>query len=238
MTLAAHSLRTTAGAVAVSCVTVLTGAVSGPAAQAIPVGPDCPALYVLAVQGSGQSSLTADPTADTGVVGAVLGPVVAAVPELVQRAYIGYGAGFGGAVPGGGPAPYVDSVTDAVDKLTAASAAVATTCPDTLQAAVGYSQGAQAVSVFAQRVGTGAGPVPPEQIAAVVLYSDPDRPAGSPPFPGRPGQSVPDAAPGTSGSAVSGVALAGPAVSGGGIASDGTDFGALSGRVAEICADG
>ncbi|MBF6176060.1 cutinase family protein [Nocardia blacklockiae] len=216
----------------------MAGAAWPSAAQAIPVGPDCPALYVLAVQGTGQSSPTADPTADTGVVGAVLGPVVAAVPGLVQRAYIGYGAGFGGVVPGGSPAPYVESVTDAVDNLTAASAQVAAVCPDTLQAAVGYSQGAQAVSVFAQRVGAHAGPVPPERVAAIVLYSDPDRPTGSPPFPGRPGQSSPDPAPGTSGSAVSAVTITGPSAPGSGIAADGAEFGALTGRVAEICTDG
>ncbi len=228
-------------ALTASCATAITGmtGIAGPAAaQAVPIGPGCPALFVLAVQGTGQSAPDADPTADTGVLGAVLGPVVATVPGLVQRAYIGYDAGFGGAVPGGGTAPYATSVADAVDRLTTASADVVAACPDTMQATVGYSQGAQAVSAFAQRVGAGEGPVAPEKVAAVALYSDPDRPAEAGVFPGRPGQTVPDAAPGTDGAAVSGVVVAGGPAPGSGIAADGADFGALAGRVAEICVAG
>ncbi|MBF6331801.1 cutinase family protein [Nocardia transvalensis] len=195
-------------------------------------------MYVLAIQGTGQSSPDADPTTDTGLVGALLGPVVAAVPNLVQRSYIGYSAAFGGAVPGGGQEPYVESVSDALTRLTSAAADVAAACPETMLAAVGYSQGAQAVSAFAQQVGAGKGPVPPERVAAIALYSDPDRPPGAPVIPGRPGQTVPDPAPGTSGNAVATVQLGPPAVAGGGIVANGADFGALTGRVAEICAIG
>ncbi|MBF6339736.1 cutinase family protein [Nocardia abscessus] len=210
---------------------------AGPAA-AVPIGPGCPALYVLGVQGTGQSSPTADPLADTGVVGALIAPVLSAAPGLVQRSYISYGAGFGGAVPGGGPDPYVVSVTDARRQLDAAAVEIAETCPATLIAGIGYSQGAQAMSSFAHDVGTGAGPVAPERVAGIALYAHPDRAPDAPIFPGRPGQTVPDPAPGTSGAAVAGVQITNPAAGGGGIADGAPSYGALTGRVADICTDG
>ncbi|MGW6816711.1 cutinase family protein [Nocardia sp. NPDC055050] len=172
-------------------------------AAAVPIGPGCPALYVLGVQGTGQSSPAADPLADTGVVGALIAPVLRAAPGLVQRSYIPYGAGFGGAVPGGGPDPYAVSVSDARNQLDVAAAEIADTCPETMIAGVGYSQGAQAMSDFAADIGAGSGPIGADRIAGIALYANPDRAPGSPVIAGRPGQVVPDPAPGTSGSAVS-----------------------------------
>lgn len=217
--------------------TVLGIDASAPA-YADPFEPICPALYVLGVQGTGQSSPTADPTADTGVVGALVGPVVAAVPNLVQRRYIGYHAAFGGAVPGGGTEPYARSVDEALGLLRDAASEVMTTCPATMLAAIGYSQGAQAVAEFARAVGSGAGPVPADRIAGIALYSNPTRSTRSPVFPGRPGQTVPDPAPGTTGSAVSAVQIANAVAGGAGLADDATDYGDLTGRVADICVDG
>ncbi|MGF6885931.1 hypothetical protein ABIA39_007556 [Nocardia sp. GAS34] len=214
------------------------GAIGLPAAQAVPIGPSCPALYVLAVQGTGQSSPSASPTADVNLLGALLGPVQAAVPTLVQRSYIGYPAGFGGAVPGGGTAPYITSVTDAIRQLQDALQQITRTCPATMVGGVGFSQGAEAFSTVAQEIGAGHGPIAANRVAAIELYADPDRPDGSPAFPGRPGQSRPDPAPGTSGAAVSGVQIASPTLAGSGIASNGQSFGTLTGRVAEICALG
>ncbi|MEV5832845.1 cutinase family protein [Nocardia sp. NPDC052112] len=209
-----------------------------PSAAAVPIK-GCPALYVLAVQGTGQSSPGADPLADTGMLGALIGPVVAAVPDLVQRSYIAYPAGFGGAIgTGGGPDPYTDSVRDGVAALDAAADQIATACPNTALAGVGYSQGAQVVSEFARAVGAGEGPVGPERVAGIALYSDPDRAPGSVVFPGRPGQLTPDPAPGTSGVAVSGVAITTAPTSGRGIAAEGVGYGALTGRVAQICVEG
>ncbi|WP_433524057.1 cutinase family protein [Nocardia pseudovaccinii] len=194
---------------------------------------------MLGVQGTGQSSPGADPLADTGMLGALLGPVVAAVPDLVARSYIAYPAGFGGAVgTGGGTDAYADSVREGVAALEAAADQIAAACPDTALAAVGYSQGAQVVSEFARAVGAGEGPVPAERVAGIALYSDPDRAPGSAVFPGRPGQLTPDPAPGTSGVAVSGVAITTAPTSGHGIAADGVSYGALTGRVADICVDG
>ncbi|WP_280505454.1 cutinase family protein [Nocardia farcinica] len=194
-------------------------------------------MYVLGVQGTGQSSPTADPLADTGVVGAVIRPVLDVAPGLVQRSYIPYSAGFGGAVPGGGVEPYTVSVTDARNRLDAAAVEILAACPATLIAGVGYSQGAQAMSGFATDVGAGVGPVPANRIAGIALYANPDRAPGAPVLPGRPGQIVPDPAPGTSGAAVSQVALPNPSAAGGGLASGG-GYGELAGRVADICTDG
>ncbi|MFC9965696.1 cutinase family protein [Nocardia ignorata] len=206
-------------------------------AAAVPIGPGCPALYVLGVQGTGQSSPTADALADTGVVGALIAPVLRAAPGLVQRSYIAYGAGFGGAVPGGGPDPYSVSVTDARNQLDAAAAEIADACPETMIAGVGYSQGAQAMANFAADIGAGSGPIGADRIAGIALYANPDRAPGSPVIAGRPGQIVPDPAPGTSGAAVSQVAITNPSAGGGGIAGS-ISYGALAGRVADICTDG
>ncbi|MFC3961635.1 cutinase family protein [Nocardia jiangsuensis] len=208
-------------------------------AQPPPSGVSCPALWVLGVQGTGQSSPQASPTADTGMLGALLAPVVAAVPDLVQRIYIAYPAGFGGALgTGGGPVPYAESVAIGLAGLGAAAAEVTAACPSTALAAVGYSQGAQIVSQFARAVGAGEGPVAPERIAGVALYADPDRAPGTATFPGRPGQVSPDPAPGTAGVGVAAVQITTAPASGGGLAAGGSDYGALTGRVADICTEG
>ncbi|UGT59882.1 cutinase family protein [Nocardia asteroides] len=202
-------------------------------------GSSCPALWILGVQGTGQSSPQASETADTGMLGALLGPVVAAVPGLVQRTYIAYPAGFGGALgTGGGPVPYADSVAIGLAALEDTAARVAAACPSTALAAVGYSQGAQVVSQFARAVGAGDGPVAPEQVAGVALYADPDRAPGTAVFPGRPGQVSPDRAPGTAGSGVAAVQISTAPASGSGLAAGGSDYGALTGRVADICVEG
>lgn len=210
------------------------------AAQPSPAGPSCPALWVLGVQGTSESSPGASETADTGMLGHLLGPVAADAPNLVARTYIQYPASFGGAPgTGAGTDPYTVSANTGLNTLLAASEDIAATCPATSQAVVGYSQGAQVASGFAQIVGAGEGPVTPERVAAVALYSDPDRAPGSPVIAGRPGQLTPDPAPGTAGAAVSQISLSTAVASGGGIATtSGVDFGSLTGRVADICVEG
>ncbi|GGN66165.1 cutinase family protein [Nocardia rhizosphaerihabitans] len=229
--------RVAAAAAAVLGAAAVTAPTSAGPASAVPIN-GCPALYILGVQGTGQSSPTADPLADTGVVGSLIGPVVATVPALVQRAYIGYEAGFGGIVPGGGADPYVSSVSGARANLDAAAAQVVEACPDTMLAGVGYSQGAQAMASFARDVGSGNGPVPADRVAGIALYANPDRGQLEPVFPGRPGQTVPDAAPGTTGAAVSTVQVLAAPTGGAGIATTADGYGDLTGRVADICSDG
>ncbi|MEU7219730.1 cutinase family protein [Nocardia iowensis] len=231
--------RSAATAVAAMTVAGVVAAITATgSAAAVPIGPGCPGMYLLGVQGTGQSSPGADPLADSGMVGALIAPVLAAVPDLVQRSYIGYPAGFGGAVPGGGSAPYAVSVADARRQLDAAVVQIADTCPATMIAGIGYSQGAQAMSAFASDVGAGAGPIGPDRIAGIALYAHPDRAPDAPTFPGRPGQITPDPAPGTRGGAVSSVQITNPPAAGGGIADGHTGYGALTGRVADICTDG
>ncbi|WP_280422506.1 cutinase family protein [Nocardia carnea] len=204
------------------------------------VGQSCPVLWVLGVQGTGESSPDASETADTGMLGHLLGPVAAAAPDLVARTYIPYPAAFGGAVgTGGGHDPYTHSVGAGLAALTDTAGQIGTACPGTTLAVVGYSQGAQVVSEFARAVGAGQGPVAAERVAGVALYSDPERAPGSPVIPGRPGQLIPEPAPGTNGVAVSKVAFTAAPASGGGIATtSGVDYGALTGRVADICVEG
>ncbi|MEU4710922.1 cutinase family protein [Nocardia salmonicida] len=228
-----------AAAVVAAMVGVAVLTASSPAAPAVAVPINgCPALFILGVQGTGQSSPTAGPLADTGVVGSLIGPVANAVPALVQRAYIGYDAGFGGIVPGGGADPYVSSVSGARANLDSAARHVAQVCPDTMLAGIGYSQGAQAMASFARDVGAGNGPVAAERVAGIALYANPDRGELEPVFPGRPGQIVPDPAPGTSGTAVSTVQVLAAPAGGAGIATTDDGYGALVGRVADICSDG
>ncbi|WP_040786038.1 cutinase family protein [Nocardia pneumoniae] len=232
-------IRILTAAVLAACTSALCTPSPG-SAQPPAAGPSCPVLWVLGVQGTGESSPGASETADTGMLGFLLGPVVAAVPDLVQRSYIAYQAGFGGAVgTGGGTDSYAVSVGEGLAALTATAERIAADCPGTALAVVGYSQGAQVVSEFARAVGAGEGPVPPERVAGIALYSDPDRAPGSPVIPGRPGQLTPDPAPGTSGAAVSGVAITTAPASGGGIATgEGVGYGALTGRVADVCVEG
>src|SRR5690606_26600135 len=110
-------------------------------------GQSCPALWVLGVQGTSESSSGASATADSGMLGHLLGPVATDDPNLVQRTYIAYPASFGGAPgTGGGTDPYASSASTGLNALLAESERVVAICPGTSQAIVGYSQGAQVVS--------------------------------------------------------------------------------------------
>ncbi|MBF6170274.1 cutinase family protein [Nocardia blacklockiae] len=219
-------------------------------AQAQPAGPTtalaidtCPALYALGIQGTGESSPDAAPTTDTGMLSSVFLPLLARATDkgLVERAYVPYESGFGGAVPGG-TAPYSESLEGGLSRLRGMARQIAQRCERTRFAVVGYSQGAHVASLFAQEVGAGRGVLPPEKVAAVALFADPTRNPGAPLFPGAPGRATPDAAPGTAGDRVAALrVLAQQPATGGGIGPDrdrAADFGALTGRVASFCAAG
>ncbi|OZC42650.1 hypothetical protein CH289_27015 [Rhodococcus sp. RS1C4] len=204
---------------------------------------DCPALFTLAVQGTGESSPDAPIKADTGMLGTVLGPALDAARVLgssLDRAYVPYPAAFGGAVPGG-KQPYTLSVEEAASNLEAAAEKVISDCPATKLAIVGYSQGAHAASKFLEAVGAGTGAVPADRIAAAALFGSPTRAAGSPVFPGS-SNDTPASAPGSSGDHVAAlppVSVPAPAGAGIGPTSDvATSFGSLSGRVASFCQTG
>ncbi|MFI6167075.1 cutinase family protein [Nocardia sp. NPDC051052] len=238
-----------AGVLTALTVTVATAgtAVAGPPN---PAGPStnialsaCPALYALGIQGTGESSPDAAPSTDTGMLSTVFRPMLAkaTAPGLVDRAYVPYESGFGGATPGG-PAPYSQSVTGGLARLRTMAKAVADRCADTRFAVVGYSQGAHVASMFAQEIGQGKGVLPADKVAAVALFADPTRNPGAPLFPGSPGKASPDPAPGTQGDDLAAIAALPQApATGGGIGPDrdiAANFGALTGRVASFCAAG
>ncbi|TDP28610.1 cutinase family protein [Nocardia ignorata] len=205
--------------------------------------PSCPALYVFAVQGTGESSPDAAPSTDTGMLSLVIRPMLAAAPGpgLVDRAYVPYPAGFGGAV-GASPVPYAQSVATGVLRLESMITQLHSACPTTRIAILAYSQGAHVASITAQDIGSGVGVVAPELIAAVILMADPTRTPGAGLFPGT-DATAPAPAPGTNGQHLAALPPAPlrSGVSGGGIGPQRDtpeDFGALTGRVASLCVAG
>lgn len=197
----------------------------------------CPGLMVLAVQGTGESSPGANPLVPGGMLGTMVGPMLAQGVGI-ETVTIPYEASFGGAPgTGAGTAPFAASVEQASAALYAAATDVVARCPDTLLGVAAYSQGAMAASEFARQVGAGEGPVPADRVAGIALFSDGTRPVGSGAFPGAPGQMTPAPAPGTDGAATSRVRIGVPPTSGG-LAADETGFGELTGRVGEFCAPG
>ncbi|MEU4413286.1 cutinase family protein [Nocardia salmonicida] len=203
----------------------------------------CPALYVFAVQGTGESSPDAAPSTDTGMLSLVMRPMMAAAsdPGLVDRAYVPYPAGFGGAV-GASIVPYAESVATGVVRTESMMAQLHSVCPRTRVGLVSYSQGSHVASIVAQQIGAGHGVVDPSVIAAVILMADPTRSPGTGLFPGT-DSSVPAPAPGTSGKHLAALPAAPvrSGVAGGGIGPQrdiAEDFGALTGRVASVCVSG
>ncbi|MFI6041965.1 cutinase family protein [Nocardia sp. NPDC051321] len=200
----------------------------------MPIGAKCPALYVWGVQGGDESSPDAQLSSDSGALGQVFGPLAAKAGEMVQRAYIPFG------YDGNGTAlPYEDAVTAAAQRLEDSAAELVRRCPATKLAAAGYTQGAPAVSRFAQHVGSGSAAVSPDQVAGIALLANPTRSANTPVLPGRPQANTPASAPGTGGQKTATVSLNNPPLSGAGIsASPQVNYGSLTGRVADLCVAG
>lgn len=226
---------------AVALAVSLTGAGLSTAQAPAEAAGACPSLYVLGVQGTGQSAANASPTTDSGFLSSVMKPLMTMAGSLVQRAYVPYPAGFGGAT-GGSSMTFDKSVSHAITRTTSMIKQVADRCDDTQFALTGYSQGAFAAARVARDIGQGRGPVPADRVAGVSLFGDPTRPAGAPLFPGRDGASRPDPAPGTSGESLMTVPVLDQQMpAGGGIgptADTVSDYGALAGRVASHCQSG
>ena len=228
--------------VAASTATAVAVIVGVGPAHAKPATTDgCPTLYVLGVQGTGESSEDAAVDTDSGMLGSVMRPLLSLAGSKVARAYVPYPAGFGGAVEGG-KEPYSKSVTTAMNRLSSMITQIADKCADTEFALAGYSQGAHAAANIAKQIGAGKGPIAADRVAGVALFGNPARPTDSPVFPGAPGKSTPDPAPGTSGKSLAEVpAPEAVAVAGGGIGptdDQQSGYGALSGRVMDRCAPG
>ncbi|MDV7137093.1 cutinase family protein [Williamsia muralis] len=174
------------------------GAAAGPVAAAPSTPGGCPTLYVLGVQGTGESSEGAPVDTDGGMLGSVMRPLLALAGSKVARAYVPYPAGFGGAVEGG-KEPYAASVTTAMDRLSSMITQIADKCEDTDFAFAGYSQGAHAAANVAKQIGAGNGPIEADRVAGVALFGNPARPTNAPLFPGSSDQTAPEPAPGSSG---------------------------------------
>lgn len=243
-----HSAIVTAAICVIA--TVAVGSASAETTEAQPPIDKCPALFALGIQGTGESSPDAAVSTDTGMLSTVFRPMMAGASEvgMVDRAYVPYESSFGGAVTTVGnvsanETPYATSVSNGLLKLKAMAKSVLDRCANTRIAVTGYSQGAHVASLFAQEVGAGKGSVPADKIAAVALFGDPTRNPGAALFPGASGQTMPDAAPGTSGEALTRVITAKPtqAATGGGISTErdvAVSFGSLTGRVASFCTAG
>lgn len=227
---------------ATSMATVVVAATLVAGTGAASATSSCPGLMVYGIQGTGQSSPDADPKQDAGFLSRVLAPAKREAGEYMDRAYVPYDAGFGGAVPGG-TKPYSESVDGAVTTTEKWIKDKVADCPATKFGLVGYSQGAHAVRVVLNNIVNGKTAIDADQLALVANFGDPGRPQGAPLFPGRPGQSSPSPVPGTIGDAVSQVIAAVPSTpQGGGIAPeadvDDTAYQTIAGRYLSSCTDG
>ncbi|WP_327149248.1 cutinase family protein [Nocardia sp. NBC_01329] len=203
----------------------------------------CPGLFVLGVQGTGQSTPNSPVAADAGLLSLVLGPLTEMLSgPTVGRAYVPYLAGFGGALPGATSAPYSVSAEEGLGRLRDMAAEVTDHCPRSQLGLIGYSQGAHVVSMFAREVGTGQSVISADRIAAVALLADPTRAPGAGVFPGLPDTARPEPAPGTTGAELGALQeFPQHPAPGGGIGplrDIAPDFGELTGRVASMCLPG
>jgi len=256
-------LAITATAAALSAaVTIATAGV----AHAQPAQPDsvsCDVLHVFGWQGTGESGDAAETDLDTGFLGtAITIPLRTAADHAdeIGRTLIPYAASFGGKPGDSTNLPYTQSIADGLESGSKFLADYAARCPGSPVALAGYSQGAQVASEIARLIGSGKGPIPAKDVAAVALFSDPTRPASSPVFPGSKTPNQPTPPPGVPADDLDGLTVTAAAADGGGIAptigvasasgstgssatqpgsaSSTATFGQLSGRVAQFCTPG
>ena len=145
-------------------VVVVAGFVAPATAAAVPAPSHhakCPDLYVLAIPGT---------WADAAAPG-ILREITSDLGPRTLVHYVGYSAT---AFPWE-TAIYGRSKAQAVANTTGLARAMVRRCPGTRLAITGYSQGADAAGDVAAEIGTGRGAIRPEQVAGVVLISDPRR---------------------------------------------------------------
>lgn len=206
----------------------------------------CPAVQLVAVNGTGQASRNDSTTSDTGWMAGIVRPATreanADGEDRLGRVYVPYPASFGGMTPDDERETYAESMTVGVGNGKKLIEETLKRCPDTKIFVSGYSQGAQVASAITRDIGAGDGPATPEQFAGAALMSDPTREVGSAVFPDDPARVSPAPVPGTDGQAVAAVDAAGaaPVAPGGGIAPNtaAADFGAVADRVASFCVPG
>ncbi len=128
---------------------------------------DCPALFVVAIPGTWETSLDGHTHPSPGM----LSFVTRGLPDSIRTNYVNYPATAFPWETG----VYGRSKAQAIGNARAMIASIAETCDETKIALLGYSQGADAAGDLAAEIGTGVGVVPPDRIAAVGLMSDPRR---------------------------------------------------------------
>jgi hypothetical protein len=233
-------------AIASAVATAVSAAATAQPPVPIPAGSDCPALYVLGIQPAEETSPDAAPTTDTGMLGTLFQPLLAEAGSKVQRVYVPYAGTTSAPVrTDAGSDTYDRTVSAAVDRLSDTASRVVEQCPTTLIAGAGYAQGAQALAEFARRVGAGTSAVPADRVAAIALFANPVRRQDDATLPGAPGRLTPSTPPQVPATAVSAITLPSPPPHGAGMAAAlGDDtagpsgYGALTGRVADLCAPG
>lgn len=144
---------------------VASGVMVGAAVPAAADPADCPAMYVVAIPGTWETSSGAAPKPG------MLTDVTDRLGSNIRTDYVSYPAT---AFPWEGEV-YGQSRAAAVANASGMLAAVANRCSATKFGIIGYSQGADAAGDLAAAIGTGAGVVPADKVAAVGLLSDPKR---------------------------------------------------------------
>lgn len=160
-----HRFGRTRGLVALVAAVLLGGGLLtaapavAPRAQAAPSA--CPSLYVLAVPG----------TWADGRNSGLLQAVTSGLGPRTQVRFVGYNAT---AFPWE-RSIYGKSKGQAVANTTGLALDMLRRCPRTKIALTGYSQGADAAGDVASEIGSGRAAIRPQQVAGVVLISDPRR---------------------------------------------------------------
>lgn len=191
-----------------SSVTVAGGSMWGVAPAVAQSRPaECVPVISVFVPGTWETDREADPARPVGMLAPVAEAVSTAHGDAVRVYTVPYMAR---AFDNGHT--YADSKADAVARTTSVLTDIARSCPTTAFTLTGYSQGADAVGDIASDIGHGRGPIEADRVLAVGLLADP-------------------------GAGTAGVVAVGPRTVGQGIADSRPDgMGALTGRVASICA--
>jgi len=160
--------RALAGLAVLSCATAGLGVAATSANAAPAPGGGCAKVFVLAIPGTWDNG----PRNGAGVPG-MLSRATAGLGAGKQVLAVNYSQSFfpwdnGGKV-------YPNSKAQAVDVAQRLGAQALSRCPGSKVALIGYSQGADAAGDLAARIGTGQAPIRPQQVAGVVLVSDPRR---------------------------------------------------------------
>ncbi|MGW2314592.1 cutinase family protein [Actinomadura luteofluorescens] len=170
----------------------------------------CTPIKLIVVPGTWETTSAADPNTPVGMLRGVTEPLERRFGDRISSYWVGYNAT---AFDQG--KTYNDSKQTGIDAARKAMTEISRDCPGTRFVGIGYSQGADVAGDIAAQIGAGKGPIPAASYLAGGAAADPGR--------GTKGEvNLGDPLPGTRG-------LAGPRPGG---------FGAVSGRVANVCLKG